>query len=101
MLLGFRGRVAVGLWVRARTGEMGRRSGPGVSGGQVAVGGLGRRRERRSKVERGGERRVWGGRVRVRVVVGVEGSVDPRTKLVLLVDAGGKLVGGERGGESW
>ena len=48
--------MAVGLWVRAGTGEMGRRSGPGVGGRQIVVGGL--EGEWRDKVEQGEEGQV-------------------------------------------
>ena len=85
---------------------MGRRGGPGVGRGQIAVGGLRtslrRRGKRRGKIEGGGVGGVGGGGVGVGGV-GVEGGggggVDPRTKLVLLVvESRWELVGGEGGG---
>ena len=63
--------------------------------------GLRGRRERRGKVEGGGKRGAWGGRIGVGGV-GIEGGggercIDPRTKLVLLVESRRELVRGERG----
>ena len=83
---------------------MGRRGGPGVGRGQIVVGGLRtslrRRGKRRSEIEGGGVGGVGGGGVGVGGV-GVEGGggrgVDPRTKLVLLVESRRELVGGEGG----
>ena len=87
---------------------MGRGGGPGVVRGQITVRGLrtslGGRRERRGEIEVGGEGGVWGGGIGVGGV-GIEGGgggggergLDPRTKLVLLVESRGELVRGERG----
>ena len=66
LLLGFGGRMAIGLWVGVRTGEMGRGCGPGVGGREIAIGGLralGRGREGRGEVEGVGEGGAGGGGV--------------------------------------
>jgi hypothetical protein len=65
LLLGFRWRMAIGLRVGAWAREMGRRGGPGVGRGEVAVVGLRtslgrRRREGRGEVV-GGREGVGGG----------------------------------------
>jgi len=69
LFLGFRCRMTLRLWVGVWPSEMGRRSGPGVSRSQVAIGRLvarlGGRRERRGEIEGGGEGRVWGRGIRV------------------------------------